>query len=388
MKRGLQGRLLAQGAAPEPFKSFVPKPLPPAPAIEFSPELLDLMERSNLALGRLDGLAHLLPDLQLFLYFYIRKEAVLSSQIEGTQSSLSELLLFESKQLSGAPTDDVVEVSNYVSALQFGLKKLRQDFPISIRLIKEMHRVLLAKGRGQTKDPGEFRTSQNWIGGSRPGNAVYVPPPKEEVVPLMGQIETFYHQHKILPTLVKAALIHVQFETIHPFLDGNGRLGRLLITLMLVADAVLAEPLLYLSLYFKQHRATYYDLLQKVRFEGNWEEWLNFFFTAVLETAQQAVTTSHDVLRLFQRDRARIEKLGRVRGSTILVHGLLQKKPYLTISTASKDLRLSQPAVTNAMRALQKLEIVRESSGRNWNKIFAYSKYLRIMTEGAELSAE
>lgn len=388
MKRGLQGILLAQGSSPESFKSFVPKPLPPAPAIEFSPELLDLMARSNLALGRLDGLARLLPDLQLLLYFYVRKEAVLSSQIEGTQSSLSELLLFESKQLSGAPTDDVVEVSNYVSALQFGLKKLRQDFPISIRLIKEIHGVLLAKGRGQTKDPGEFRTSQNWIGGSRPGNAIYVPPPKEEVVPLMGQIETFYHEHKSLPTLVKAALIHVQFETIHPFLDGNGRLGRLLITLMLVADAVLAEPLLYLSLYFKKHRTTYYDLLQKVRFEGNWEEWLNFFFTAVLETAEQAVTTSHDVLKLFQRDRARIEKLGRVRGSTILVHGLLQKKPYLTISTASKDLRLSQPAVTNAMRALQKLEIVRESSGRNWNRIFAYSKYLRVMTEGAELSAE
>ncbi len=186
------------------------------------------MERANLALGRLDGLARLLPDLQLFLYFYIRKEAVLSSQIEGTQSSLSELLLFESRQLSGVPTDDVVEVSNYVSALQFGLKKVKQDFPISIRLIKEMHGVLLAKGRGQTKDPGEFRASQNWIGGSRPGNAVYVPPPRDEVVSLMGQIETFYHEQQSLPALVKAALIHVQFETIHPFLDGNGRLGRLL----------------------------------------------------------------------------------------------------------------------------------------------------------------
>jgi len=388
MNRGLQGRLITQGSNPEPFKSFVPKPLPPAPALEFHADLLDLMERANLALGRLDGLARLLPDLQLFLYFYVRKEAVLSSQIEGTQSSLSELLLFESKQLSGAPTDDVVEVSNYVSALQFGVKKLRQDFPISIRLIKEMHGVLLAKGRGQNKDPGEFRTSQNWIGGSRPGNAMYVPPPKEEVVPLMGQIETFYHEHKSLPALVKAALIHVQFETIHPFLDGNGRLGRLLITLMLVADAVLAQPLLYLSLYFKKNRSRYYDLLQRVRFEGDWEEWLAFFFTAVLETAQQAVATSHDVLKLFHRDHARIEKLGRIRGSTILVHGLLQKKPYLTIATASKDLHLSQPAVTHAMQALEKLEIVKETSGRNWNRIFAYSKYLRIMTEGAELSSE
>lgn len=342
------------------------------------------MERANLALGRLDGLARLLPDLQLFLYFYLRKEAVLSSQIEGTQSSLSELLLFENDQLSGAPTQDVVEVSNYVSALQYGLKRLRQDLPISIRLMKEIHAVLLAKGKGKEKRPGGFRDSQNWSGGSRPGNAVFVPPPKEEVVSLMGQIETFYHEHKSLPALVKAALIHVQFETVHPFLDGNGRLGRLLITLMLVADGILSEPLLYLSLYFKQNRSTYYDLLQRVRFEGDWEEWLSFFFTAVLETAQQAVTTAHEVLRLFKRDRSRIEGLGRIRGTTILVHELFQRKPYLTISSAAKELNLSQPAVTNAMRALQELKMVRETSGRSWNRIYVYSSYLRIMTEGAE----
>ena len=384
MKRGLQGKLVVQGSSPETFKSFVPKLLPPTPGITFSPQLLDLMERANLALGRLDGLARLLPDLQLFLYFYVRKEAVLSSQIEGTQSSLSELLLFESHQLSGVPTDDVVEVSNYVAALEFGLKKLRQDFPISIRLIKEIHGVLLAKGRGENKGPGEFRTSQNWIGGSRPANATYIPPPRDEVIPLMGQIETFYHEHKSLPVLVKAALIHVQFETIHPFLDGNGRVGRLLIPLMLVAETILVQPLLYLSLYFKQHRTAYYDLLQKVRFEGNWEEWLEFFFTAVLETAQQAVATAHEVLGLFQKDRKKIEKLGRIRGSTILLHDLLQRKPFLTISLASKELYLSQPAATNAMRALEELKIVKETSGRNWNRNFAYFDYLRIMTEGTE----
>jgi Fic family protein len=384
MKRGLQGKLVTQGSSPEPFKSFVPKFLPPAPSIEFSPKLLHLMERANLAVGRLDGLARLLPDLQLFLYFYVRKEAVLSSQIEGTQSSLSELLLFESQQLTGGPTDDVVEVSNYVAALEFGLKKLKQDFPISIRLIREIHGVLLAKGRGENKEPGDFRTSQNWIGGSRPGNAVYVPPPRDQVIPLMGQIETFYHEHKSLPVLVKAALIHVQFETIHPFFDGNGRVGRLLITLMLVAEAVLAQPLLYLSLYFKQHRTTYYELLQSVRFEGDWEEWLDFFFNAVLETAQQAVITAHEVLRLFQRDRASIEKLGRIRGSTVLVHELFQRKPFLTISVASKELHLSQPAVTSAVLALERLKIVKETSGRSWNRIFVYSEYLRIMTEETE----
>jgi Fic family protein len=384
MKRGLQGKLVQQGPSQEPFKSFIPKPLPPAPEIEFGPEMLDLMEQANLALGRLDGLAKLLPDLQLFLYFYLRKEAVLSSQIEGTQSSLSELLLFESHQLIGVPTPDVVEVSNYVSALQHGLKRLRQELPISTRLMKEIHAVLLSKGRGQDKRSGEFRNSQNWIGGSRPGNANFVPPPTDEVVPLMGQIETFYHDQKSLPLLVKVALIHVQFETVHPFLDGNGRLGRLLITLMLVADSVLSEPLLYLSLYFKQHRTTYYELLQKVRFEGVWEDWLEFFFTAVSETAKQAVSTAHEVLRLFQRDRGRIEKLGRIRGTTMLVHELFQRQPYLTISSASRQLHLSQPAVTNAVRALQDLKMIKETSGRSWNRVFVYSSYLRIMTEGTE----
>jgi Fic family protein len=318
----LQTKLVQQGPRQEVFKSLIPKPLPPAPPIEFSAEFLDLMERANLALGRLDGLARLLPDLQLFLYFCLRKEAVLSSQIEGPQSSLSELLLFESNQLAGVPSNDVVEVSNYVSALQYGLKRLRQDLPISIRLMKEIHAVLLAKGKGKDKRPREFRDSQNWIGGSRPGNAVSVPASKEEVVSLMGQIEIFYHEHKSLPVLVKAALIHVQLETVHPFLDGNGRLGRLLITLMLVADGVLSEPLLYLSLYFKQHRSSDYDLLQRVRFEGDWEEWLTFFFTAVLETAQHAVNTAHAVLRLSKRDRSRVDSLGRIRGTTILVHDL------------------------------------------------------------------
>jgi len=384
MKRGLQGKLVVQGSSPEPFKSFVPHPLPPAPPIEVNPELLDLMEKANLALGRLDGLARLLPDLQLFLYFYVRKEAVLSSQIEGTQSSLSDLLLFESREVPGVPLNDVQEVSSYVAALQFGLKKLRQDFPMSLRLMRDIHRVLLSKGRGESEEPGEFRKSQNWIGGTRPGNAVYVPPPRDEVVPLMGQLEKFYHEQEGLPVLVKAALMHVQFESVHPFLDGNGRLGRLLITLMLVGDGVLVEPLLYLSLYFKQNRATYYDLLQKVRLEGDWEEWLTFFFTAVLETAQQAVNTAHQILKLFARDRDRIEKLGRIRGSCILLHSLLQQRPYLSIPAASKELHLSQPAVTKAMKALEQVGIVEESSGRAWKRVFVYSSYLRIMSEGTE----
>ena len=275
IKRGIQGTLSTQATSPEPFDAFIPNPLPPRPPIEFSPELLKLKERADLALGRLDGVARLLPDLHLFLYFYVRKEAVLSSQIEGTQSSLSDLLLFENEQIPGVPLDDVQEVSNYVAALQHGTDRLKGGFPISIRLIKEIHQVLLSKGRGENKEPGEFRRTQNWIGGTRPGNAKFVPPPVSEVMSAMGSLEKFFHDGAAeCSTLVRAALIHVQFETIHPFLDGNGRLGRLLITLLLVADGVLAVPLLYLSLFFKLHRSRYYELLQQVRFEGVWEDWL------------------------------------------------------------------------------------------------------------------
>ena len=301
MKRGLQGKLVVQGSSPETFKSFVPRPLPPAPAIEFQTDLLDLMERANLALGRLDGLARLLPDLQLFLYFYVRKEAVLSSQIEGSQSSLSELLLFESKQLGGAPTDDVVEVSNYVSALQFGLKKLKQDFPISIRLIKEMHGVLLLKGRGQTRGPGEFRASQNWIGGSRPGNAVYVPPPRDEVVTLMGQIESFYHEHKSLPVLVKTALIHVQFETIHPFLDGNRRAGAIVDHVNVGRGRRTGGAFAISVLVFQTtSEPNIMTCCNRVRIEGNWEEWLDFIlYGRSSRRHNRQSATSHDVLRLF-----------------------------------------------------------------------------------------
>lgn len=385
MKRGLQGHLITESTSPEPFKSYVPRSLPPEPAINYTAEILEPMEKATLALGRLDGLVRLIPDLQLFLYFYVRKEAVLSSQIEGTQSSLSDLLLFESAQIPGVPLNDVQEVSSYVAATQFGLQQLQQGFPISLRLMKDIHRVLLSKGRGQEKDPGEFRRSQNWIGGSRPGNAIFVPPPPQDVMKLMGGLEEFYHVQKEVPVLVKAALAHVQFESIHPFLDGNGRLGRLLITLMLVADGVLAEPLLYLSLYFKQHRSTYYDLLQKVRFEGDWESWIKFFFAAVESTAQQGVTTAQSILKLFERDRSKIEKLGRLRGSANLVHRYLQKHPYLSIPAAAKTLKLSQPAVTKSIEALERLQIVREVTGRAWNRIFVYVDYLRILTEGTEI---
>ena len=264
-----------------------------------------------LTLGRLDGVSTLLPDEALFLYAYVRKEAVLSSQIEGTQSSLSDLLLFELEEATGVPLDDVREVSNYVAALEHGLPRLRENFPLSNRLIREIHGVLLSSGRGRNKTPGEFRRSQNWIGGSRPGNASFVPPPHTTVPDCMTAFERFLHaKDDGLPVLLRAGLAHLQFETIHPFLDGNGRVGRLLITLLLCHAGLLRQPLLYLSLYFKQHRSDYYDLLNHVRRTGDWEAWLAFFLEGVKQTAEGAVSTAKRLSRMFQDDRKRIQAAG------------------------------------------------------------------------------
>src|SRR5471030_3146541 len=286
----------------EQVRAFVPPPLQPTPAVRLESIQLAL-ERANHALGRLDGLAPVLPDLSRFIYAYVRKEAVLSSQIEGTQSSLSDLLLFESDEAPGVPVDDVQEVSNYVAALNHGMARLRGGFPLSLRLIREIHEILLSKGRGSDKQPGEFRRSQNWIGGTRPGNAAFVPPPPEFVMECMGQLELFLHEERAgLPLLIKAALVHAQFETIHPFLDGNGRLGRLLITLLLSTEKVLTGPVLYLSLYFKIHRDRYYELLNGTRESGDWESWIEFFLEGVLAISEQASETAREILTLIKND--------------------------------------------------------------------------------------
>ncbi len=252
MERGVQGDYILSTTMPETFLAFVPRPLPPVPPLQLDGNLYDLIERANRALGRLDGVTTLLPEPSLFLYFYVRKEALLSSQIEGTQSSFSDLLLYEIEEAPGVPLDDVQEVSRYVAALNHGLARLREGFPLSLRLIREIHQVLLSEGRGSERTPGEFRRTQNWVAGTRPGNALFVPPPPTEVMSCLGAMEKFLHDQPVrTPVLIKAALSHVQFETIHPFLDGNGRLGRLLITFLLCAEGALSEPLLYLSLYFK-----------------------------------------------------------------------------------------------------------------------------------------
>jgi Fic family protein len=349
-----------------------------------SPERQRLLETALLACGRLDAVTALLPEPDLFLYSYVRREAVLSSQIEGTQSSLSDLLLFELDEAPGVPFDDVVEVSTYVAALEHGLARLAGGFALSNRLLREIHGVLLSRGRGANKQPGEFRTSQNWIGGTRPGNATFVPPPPQEVEPCMAALERFLHDPSAPGTLVKAALAHVQFETIHPFLDGNGRVGRLLISLLLHHDGLLRQPLLYLSLYFKQHRAEYYRQLDAVRTTGDWEAWLEFFLTGVGETAGGAVDTAHRLLATFQDDSERIHKLGRVSASALRVFDALRRRPVADIDHLARETGTAYSTAARAVAALVDLEVLRELTGRRRGRVFAYDRYLAILSEGTE----
>ena len=386
MKRELQGRFVTVSTVSEKVEAFVPAPLPPIPPIEWTPGLREKFDQALLALGRLDSVSVLLPETSLFIYIYVRKEAVLSSQIEGTQSSLSDLLLFEMDQLPGVPVDDVQEVSNYVAALDHGLTRLKDGFPLSLRLIKEMHNELLAKGRGSEKQPGEFRRSQNWIGGTRPGNAVFVPPPPDHVLECMGEMEKFLHnQPEHTPTLLKAALTHVQFETIHPFLDGNGRLGRLLITLLLCADKVLTAPMLYLSLYFKTHRQRYYELLNEVRSTGDWEAWLEFFADAVVETATQAVDTVQRLLALAESDRKRIQELGRISGSVQVTHHAMMERPIASPVWLRDKTGLSLTTIGTSLDRLEALGIVQELTGQKRNRLYVYSQYIAIMNQETEL---
>jgi len=367
-------------------QAFVPSPLPPEPVIKWSAELRNKFDQALLAVGRLDSVSTLLPETSLFLYMYVRKEAVLSSMIEGTQSSLADLLLFELDQEPGVPINDVQEVSNYVAALNHGLSRLHEGFPLSLRLIKEIHGVLLNKGRGSSQAPGEFRNSQNWIGGTRPGNAAFVPPPAEQVLECMGKLELFLHnQPKATPSLQKAALAHVQFETIHPFLDGNGRLGRLLITLILCEQKVLQAPMLYLSLYFKTHRKYYYELLNNVRLTGNWEAWLNFFAEAVIVTADQAVDTAQQLHNLSNEDQDKINELGRAAKSTLLVHRALMEHPISTAGSLVKKTGSTAATVNKSLGHLERLGIVRELTARKRNRLFSYHRYVEIMNRGTEL---
>jgi Fic family protein len=386
MKRELQGRYVTISTVGEKAQAFVPSSLPPRPPIDWTPELRSKFDQALLALGRLDSVSTLLPDTSLFLYMYVRKEAVLSSMIEGTQSSLSDLLLFELDQEPGVPLDDVREVSNYVAALDHGLRLMEEGLPLSLRLIREIHGVLLTKGRGSNQTPGEFRRSQNWIGGTRPGNAAFVPPPVEEVLECMSRLELFLHdQPEPTPVLLKAALAHVQFETIHPFLDGNGRLGRLLITLLLCEQKVLREPMLYLSLYFKTHRQYYYELLGNVRLTGDWEAWLDFFAEAVIVTATQAVETAQQLLDLSNHDRDKIRGIGRAAASTLQVYRALMEHPIATSGSLVEKTGITPATVNKALGHLEQLGIVKELTAQKRNRLFSYAGYIEIMNRGTEL---
>ena len=365
----------------ELVKAYLPPPLPPEPRVNME-MLTAKLEKAHLVIGRLDGMTAILPDHPIFQYTYVRQEALLSSQIEGIRSSLSDLLLFEVDGAPGVPLDDVQEVSNYVAAMDHGLKRIAQGFPLSQRLMREIHGILLSKGRGSTKLPEEFRRSQNWIGGSRPGNALYVPPPPRHVANLMSDLEKFIHtDYPGYPTLVKAGLVHVQFETIHPFLDGNGRLGRLLITFLLCTSGLLRHPTLYLSLYFKTHRSRYYELLQRVRTHGDWETWLEFFLDGVIHTSEHAIETAKKVLALFERDHEKIKQSGKLAASPLRIHGILQERPVLSASYAVKSAGLSLPTVYSAIRHLQNIDIVKEVTGKRRNRVFAYDEYCQILSE-------
>jgi Fic family protein len=375
--------LLAQGG-PDGYFTFRPEPLPPDPPLAVDAEMQGRLDAANQALGRLDGITLLLPDPDQFLHTYVRKEAVLSSQIEGTQSSLSDLLLFENEAAPGVPRHDAQETANYIAALNHGLDSLQSGrLPVCNRLLREAHAILLRSGRGAGKSPGEFRRDQNWIGGSRPGNARYVPPRPQEVVPLMSDLEKFLHDDpEPTPVLIKAALAHAQFETIHPFLDGNGRLGRLLITLMLVEDGVLKRPLLYLSLFLKQNRDAYYDLLQQTRTEGAWEDWLRFFLDGIVEVATSTTETTGRIVNMIERDRQRIHELGRSAATAGRVHDLAARFVAVRVPWAARGLGLSEPPVYAAVARLEELGILREVTGRQRGKLYVYDKYLELLNEG------
>lgn len=385
MKRGLQGRYDILKIGGEEVRAFIPNKLPLKQPLKIDAELARKLDNALVSLGRLDSISEILPDSSLFLYMYVRKEAVLSSMIEGTQSSISDLLVYELEGIPGVPIDDAMEVSNYVKALEYGVKRIDEGFPVSSRLFKEIHNILLSKGRGSTKEPGQYRTSQNWIGGTRPGNAVFVPPPPNMVESCMGNLETFIHDMKsVTPVLLKAAISHVQFETIHPFLDGNGRLGRLLISLLLYENKVLQKPLLYLSLYFKIHRQTYYEHLTNVRINGDWEKWIDFFAEAVIHTSNQAVNTAKNLTALINSHEAKVNSMGRASSTALVVYRCFVKQPVLNANAIQTQTSLSAATIHSSLENLIKLGILEEVSQKKRNKIFAYKEYINILNEGTE----
>lgn len=379
------GRAGSYVRQPEGFRAFVPAPFPPTD-LRLVGFLQDLLEEAALALGRLVGASEILPDPDLFVYMYIRREAVLSSQIEGTQASLIDLLEYEAQMEKTERRIDVQEISNYISALRYGLERSR-EFPLSLRLIREIHGVLMEGVRGgePSKTPGEFRTSPNWIGGSTPATARYVPPPVPEMKRALHEFELFLHDDRELPTLVRLGLAHAQFETIHPFQDGNGRIGRLLITFLLAHEGVLKEPLLYLSIFFKRHREEYYDRLQNVRDRGDWEGWLEYFLQGVATVSREATGTAREIVRLRENKREEVtRKLGRRSGNALTLLEHLFREPYVNVKKVEEVTGLSQPAANALANAMEEAGILSEVTGKQKYRVFGFLEYLLLFSERAE----
>ncbi|MGI5819367.1 MAG: Fic family protein [Armatimonadota bacterium] len=376
---GRSGRYIAQ---PQGYAAFIPSPLPPDPPVEMDAEMWQLLSQADRALGRLDGATDILPNPDLFVAMYVRKEAVLSSQIEGTQASLEDVIEYEAAGGNGHHPEDVSEVVNYVAAMNLGLTRLA-ELPLSLRLIREIHERLLKDVRGQHRSPGEFRDSQNWIGPEGAGihDAVFVPPPPHELMGVLGEWEEYVHSDGDMPDLVRIGLAHAQFETIHPFLDGNGRVGRLLITFLLCSHGVLQRPLLYTSYFFKRHRQEYYSLLQSTRDEGDWEGWLKFFLRGVRETAEEATGTARAILAYREDAQVRIsENLPMTAGNALTLLDRLFEKPVLSVNHAADALGVAFPTASRLVVSLEELGILQEMTGQSRYRRFIHRPYVDLLS--------
>ena len=365
---------------PQGYDAFIPAPLPPDPPLDLTPEITALLAAAEQALGRLDGSTQILPSQDLFVAMYVRKEAVLSSQIEGTQSSLDDLLAAEARMRRPRQPDDVGEVVNYVAAMNHGLARF-SSLPVSVRLIRELHERLLAGTRGRERQPGRLRESQNWIGagGGAIADAIYVPPPHQVVPAALGDLERFIHHERSLPLLIRIGLAHAQFETIHPFLDGNGRVGRLLITLLLCEQGALQRPVLYLSHYLKQHRSDYYEALQSVREAGAWEDWVGFFLRAVRAAAVDATETAREIVALRERHRdLLVVELGRGAGTGLRLLEELYRMPLISVTEAQAFLKITYQSANSLVTRLEALGVLEEITGQARRRVFRYSEYANL----------
>ena len=385
MNKDRAGKFITQLSG---YKAFIPNPLPPDPLIKYDDRLQLLLSEADRALARLDGVALVLPNPDLFIAMYTKKEALLSSQIEGTQASLEGVLAFEADLSPKEDVNEIKEVVNYVKAINYGIDRLRKnDFPMSLRLIKEIHNILLEGVRGTSRRPGEFRRSQNWIGtpGGTINEAIFIPPPHHQVDELMSGLEKFIHEKDNIPPLVKIGLIHAQFETIHPFLDGNGRIGRLLITFYLYWTGILTRPLLYLSYYLKKYRDKYYDYLMKIRLKGDWEEWLKFFLQGVAEISLEAASSAKEIIGL--KDKLTKELFKKKIGGTHAVRllDMLFEKPLISVSDIVTQLNVSRQTATQLVNRFNEAAILNEVSGKKRYRKYLFADYIKIIARGTEI---